>query len=236
MGPRYPRALWYSVHSPEEAEPLPPYAQFKYAYGHCIEALAIALAKAAGHEVTGEQDELSVDGVTGHRDCVIDGYVVDVKSTSSFSFKNLFKGKGLENNDSFGYLDQLDSYMVGSANDPLVRYKDIAYDWAIDKQLGHMVLYEHHLRRDYIIKRVAECKDIAALSTPPRCTCQSVKDGESGNYKLDTKASYNSYKYVCNPSLRTFIYADGPRYLTKMVRRPAAHVIEVDRYGNFIHG
>src|ERR1041385_8027653 len=54
MGPTCPRALWYSIHHPELAEPLPPWAKFKYTFGHLIEGLTIALAKAAGHEVTGE--------------------------------------------------------------------------------------------------------------------------------------------------------------------------------------
>ena len=48
-----------------------------YAFGHMIEGLAIGLAKASGHEVLGEQDEIYVDGIRGpHRDCVIDGCVV----------------------------------------------------------------------------------------------------------------------------------------------------------------
>src|SRR6266849_6159935 len=46
------------------------------------------MAKAAGHEVLGEQDELTLDGVVGHRDCVIDGCIVDVKTTSRFDVNN----------------------------------------------------------------------------------------------------------------------------------------------------
>jgi len=123
MGPRCPRALWYSIHHPELAEPLPPWAEIKYSYGHMIEALAIMLAKAAGHEVTGEQDALQLDGIVGHRDCVIDGCVVDVKSCSSRSFQK-FKNKAYDQIDEFGYLDQLDGYVVASHDDPLVKVKD----------------------------------------------------------------------------------------------------------------
>src|SRR3972149_5572040 len=101
MGPRCPKALWHSIHTPELAEPLPAWAEIKYAYGHIIEALAIVLAKAAGHRVEGEQDELVVNGIRGHRDCVIDGWVVDVKSTSSFGFDK-FKDGSLKESDSFG--------------------------------------------------------------------------------------------------------------------------------------
>ena len=105
MGPRCPKALWYSINRPELAEPLPPWAEIKYAFGHVIEALAISLAKAAGHSVVGEQDELRLDGIVGHRDCVIDGCIVDVKSASTISF-NKFKTSTFT--DTFGYLDQLD--------------------------------------------------------------------------------------------------------------------------------
>jgi len=46
--------------------------------------------------------------ILGHRDCVIDGCVVDVKSTSSIGFKK-FRDGSIKHSDSFGYLD---SWMV----------------------------------------------------------------------------------------------------------------------------
>ncbi len=77
MGDTCPRQVWCSVHHPEYAESLPSSAILKYTYGHIIEVLALTLAKAAGHQVEGEQDEITLDGVPGHRDCVIDGNIVD---------------------------------------------------------------------------------------------------------------------------------------------------------------
>jgi hypothetical protein len=232
MGPRCPRALWYSIHHPELAEPLPPQAKIKYAYGHMIEALAIELAKRAGHTVTGEQDELVVDGIKGHRDCVIDGAVVDVKSTSSLSF-NKFKDGSLKDHDDFGYLDQLDGYVVGSLDDPLVTVKDRAYILAVDKQLGKMALYEHHVREQSIRDRIRLYKKIVENASPPACTCGTVPDGESGNIKLDTRASYSAFKLCCFPNLRTFLYANGPRFLTRVEKRPydpkkKQYITEVD--------
>jgi len=221
LGKKCPRALWYSIHNPELAEPLPPWAEIKYSFGHILEALAITLAKAAGHEVTGEQDEVVVDGVAGHRDCVIDGCIVDVKSSSSFGFKK-FKEKTIAQDDPFGYLDQLDGYMVGSFEDSLVRVKDKAYLLAIDKQLGHMVLYEHRLgtREKQLRERIQDYKQIIGRSEPPSCTCGTVSEGKSGNIKLDTKASYSIFKHSCFPKLRTFLYASGPVYLTEVKRVP----------------
>lgn len=232
LGPVCPCQLWHSIHKPELAEELPPWAMMKFAFGHILEALTISLAKAAGHTVTGEQDELSVDGVTGHRDCVIDGNIVDVKSAASRSFQK-FKDGSIGQNDSFGYLDQLDGYLVGSASDPLVENKRSAFLLAIDKQLGHMTLYEHHLREDHIRNRVREHKRVVGLPTPPSCTCCSIPDGKSGNLKLDTKASYNSFKHVCKPNLRTFFYSDGPRFLTNVARKP--DVTEIDKFGKIVY-
>lgn len=232
MGPKCPCALWHSIHTPELAEAMPPWALIKFQFGHVIERLAISLAKAAGHDVTGEQSELVVDGVVGHRDCVIDGAVVDVKSASSLSFHK-FKDGTIKDSDSFGYLDQLDGYAVGSMDDPLVTVKDKAYLLAIDKQLGHMCLYEHTVRPDSIRERIRKYKEIVRLPSPPDCTCGTQPEGKSGNIRLDTVASYNSYKFCCFPKLRIFKYAKGLVYLTHVEKVP--DVPEVDRYGKIVY-
>jgi hypothetical protein len=234
LGPECPCALWHSVHHPELAEKVQPWAMIKFMYGDILEALVIALAKAAGHTVEGEQDAVVVDGIVGHRDCIIDGCLVDVKSANSRSFEK-FKSKAVMETDVFtvGYLDQLDAYLVGSADDPRLRVKDRGYLLAIDKVLGHMVLYEHHHRPDYIQRRIAEYKEVVGRPTAPACTCQTVADGKSGNFKLDVKASYNPYKYCCRPNIRTFAYSDGPRYLTTVVREP--DVQEIDKNGKLVY-
>jgi hypothetical protein len=219
LGPSCPKALWHRVNTPELAEPIPPYAKIKYTYGHIIEHLVIGLAKAAGHEVTGEQDEITVDGVVGHRDCVIDGCIVDVKSASSRGFLK-FRDKTISQDDPFGYLDQIDAYLFAGMDDPSVRIKDKAYLLAVDKTLGHMCLYQHTLRPQHILNRVKQCKEIVALSHPPSCTCGLTPDGKSGNLKLDVKASYSPFKHICFPKLRTFLYANGPVYLAKVAREP----------------
>ena len=233
MGEKCPCQLWHSVHTPSLGEKLPAAARIKYTYGHVIEALVIAMAKAAGHEVTGEQDVLYLDGVKGHRDCVIDGCIVDVKSASSMAYKK-FKDGSIKMDDPFGYLAQLDGYTLASADDPLVRVKDRGYLLAVDKTLGHMCLYEHRIRPDFIRGRIQVYKDIVSSPDAPKCTCGTVADGKSGNIKLDMRASYNPYKHQCFPNLRTFLYASGPVYLTKVVRKP--DVPEVNKDGKVVYG
>ena len=238
LGPKCPCHLWHSINTPELAEPLPPYAKIKYAFGHIIEHMVTGLAAEAGHKVEGQQDELIVDGVVGHRDCIIDGAIVDVKSTSSRGFAK-FKDKTIAESDDFGYLDQLDAYLVGSLHDPLVTVKDRAYLLAVDKTLGHMCLYEHRIREHSIRQRIEKYKQLVALPSPPPCECKTVNDGESGNIKLDVKSSYNPFKFCCFPTVRTFLYADGPRYLTKVVRQPKRRdgslIPELDKHGKFIY-
>ena len=223
LGDRCPRALWYMVHHPEMAESLPASAKFKYGYGHIIEALALSLARLAGHTVEGEQDELVVDGIRGHRDAVVDGCVLDVKSCSSLSFHK-FQNKTLADSDDFGYLYQLDGYVLGSIDDPIVTVKDKGYFLAIDKTLGHMVLYEHKYRPTLLQSRIETYKRIVENPEPPRCQCGTRIVGSSGNIGLDTRASYSQYKHLCFPELRTFLYRDGtgtkPVHLVKVVRTP----------------
>lgn len=238
LGDKCPCALWHSIHRPDLAEPLPPATRIKFAYGHVIEHMVIGLAKACGHTVEGEQDAIVCDGIVGHRDCIIDGAVVDVKSAATRSFLK-FRDRIIAEDDPFGYLAQLDGYVLGSVDDPLVSMKDRGFLLAVDKQLGHLALYDHRLRESYIRDRIKSYKECVALDVPPRCTCQTVADGESGNIKLDVPASYNSFKYICFPNLRTFLYEGGPRFLTVVKRLPRRRdgslIPEVDSKGKMVY-
>jgi len=206
-------------------------------YGHILEALVLTLARAAGHRVEGEQDELVVNGVVGHRDAVIDGCVVDVKSSSVLALEKLKTGT-IEQDDGFGYLDQLDAYLAGSVSDALVTVKDRGYLIGVGKELGHLALHEHKFRSEHIQERIVKYKRIVDSDTPPTCECGTETSGMSGNVKLDTRASYDEFRYVCHPHLRTFIYAKGPIYLTKVVKQPVYRgekIPEVDKNGRIVY-
>ena len=82
-----PRQLWFDMNSPKDKqEALPPSLFIKFLYGRLLEEVMLFLVKLSGHKVTGEQKEVSVDGIKGHMDCIIDGEVFDIKKTSGFSF------------------------------------------------------------------------------------------------------------------------------------------------------
>lgn len=214
LGTKCLRKLWYTVNKPEKAEALRPEARLKFLYGDIIETLVLWLAKLSGHEVTGEQDELDISGVKGHRDAIVDGITVDVKSASTYSFKK-FEGHLSPQNDAFGYLDQLGAYeYAGEKN-------DVSAFIAVDKTLGHIHVDKHEGLADKDYDRfVEERKAIVGQDTPPERGYFDEQDGKSGNRKLAMECSYCSFKSECWPGLRTYIYSNGPRYLTRVTREP----------------
>jgi hypothetical protein len=219
IGSKCDRKLWYTVNEPNKAEPLPPEVRFKFAFGHILEELVLFLAKEAGHSVEGTQDTLTISGVKGHRDAVVDGVLVDVKSASSYSFKKFEDGL-TDENDAFGYLDQLGAYLYASQGDPKVIHKDRAAFIAVDKTLGHITVdVQPNTGKNYD-KLVAEKKAVVAAKEPPPRHYSDEPDGKSGNRKLGTQCSYCSFKQACWPGMSTYIYSNGPRFLTRVVREP----------------
>lgn len=219
LGTRCDRKLWYTVNKPEASEPLPPEVRFKFLYGDILEELVLFLAREAGHEVDGTQDTLSIGGVRGHRDAIVDGVVVDVKSASSYSFKK-FEDHLTEDKDSFGYLTQLGAYLYASQDDPKVVHKDRAAFIAVDKTLGHITVDVQPNTYVNYDKLVETKKALVKLPTPPPRAYSDEPDGKSGNRKLGTECSYCSFKQTCWPGLQTFFYSNGPRFLTVVSREP----------------
>jgi len=238
------RKLWYDINSTTQPEPLPASARNKFIFGDLTESYILGLVKASGHSLEGLQDRLDVCGIRGHRDCVIDGMLIDVKSCSSFSYTK-FKQHELRDNDPFGYISQLSSYLYGSRNDPLVTYKNEAGFLAFDKQFAHICLDRYDLSNEVANKEqeVQQKKDVVKLDKPPQRptwerkyrgevveTAEDWEDGQSGNRKLSTQCSYCQWKHECWDGLRTFVFANGPRYLTKVVREPKAFEVTDENF------
>lgn len=216
LGQPCDRKLWQSINTPERAEPLPPATRIKFLFGHILEELLMFLARAAGHDVRGEQDVLDLAGVKGRRDGVIDGHLVDAKSASSRSFDK-FRDHGLRDDDAFGYLIQLGSYLEASKDDPVVTDKAKASFLAIDKQHGHVVLDTYNLKDTDHAKIVEEKRAILAGPIPDRLP---EADGGNGNRVLGVACSYCEFKRECFPGLRTFAYSGGPKYFTHVAKQP----------------
>ena len=223
------RQLWYEVNMPEAAEPMPPEAFMKFAFGDVIELLLLFLAEAAGHKVEGTQDEQEINGVKGHRDAVIDGMVVDAKSASSYAFKKFAEGR-LEQDDPFGYVDQIQSYLFAGQTDPLVTNKDEAAFLVVDKQLGHICLDRHERKKIPYDRIVDHKRTLVQQKEPPERCFDPVPEGKSGNLALGVNCSYCAYKKTCHPGLRTFLSSRGPVYLVHVEREPK--MMEISNYGD----
>ena len=223
------RQLWYSYNG-YEGEKLMPHTKIKFLYGHLIEEMVLALAKLSGHQVTDEQKRAEVGGIKGSMDCKIDGIVTDVKSASPYGFKK-FKDGSLINDDPFGYVDQIKGYAHSEGETEM--------GWLVmDKTNGHLTYLKYDMADESqwywtklnffsIVERIKSIKNVVKLSKPPKRCYEPIPDGKSGNMKLGVGCSYCSFKHECwGKDLRTFIYANGQRYLVKVENVP--NVIEVD--------
>lgn len=224
------RQLWYDIKGGGEPAELAAHTRIKFLFGDILELLLIFLAEEAGHEVSNKQEEVNVDGVIGHLDAVIDGVVVDCKSASSPSFKK-FQSGNLAENDPFGYMEQLAGYV-----EAVPTAKGGAF-LAIDKQLGHIHL--DHYDRDVldnlrIRERIRDIREVLESENPPEHCYDPVPEGTSGNTVLGVNCSYCSHKFKCwresndGFGLRTFLYSNGPKYFTTVIKEPRVQELELN--------
>jgi len=215
------RKLWYKVNKAGEGESLTPNTLLKFFYGDMIEELILELAIASGHTVEGQQDRLNVHGIKGHRDAVINGMTIDVKSCSNYAFKKFKKGK-LRDDDPFGYISQLSSYVYAGKDDPLVTDKTHGAFLAVDKQTGHICLDVYDFTEELKTKEkeMLAAKDMVEKDIPEERIDAVPQSKTSPNTKLSMQCSYCEYKYLCWDKVRTFIYSYGPEYLTDVVNEP----------------
>jgi|TARA_R110002012_G_scaffold22386_1_gene77505 hypothetical protein len=215
------RKLWYKVNKSGEGESLTPNTLLKFFYGDMIEELILELAKASGHDIKGQQDRLNVHGIKGHRDAVIDGMTVDVKSCSTYAFKKFKEGK-LRDDDPFGYISQLSSYVYAGKDDPLVTDKTHGAFLAVDKQNGHICLDVYDFTEELKTKQkeMLAAAEMVKNDIPEERIDAVPQSKTSPNTKLSMQCSYCEYKYLCWDEVRTFIYSYGPEYLIDVVNEP----------------
>lgn len=193
VGTSCKRKLWYKVNKPTSGESLRPNTLLKFFYGDMIEELVLSLAKASGHKVEGEQSKLNVHGVKGHRDAVIDGMTVDVKSCSSYAYKKFKEGK-LKDDDPFGYVSQLSSYVYAGKDDPLVTDKTHGAFLAVDKQNGNVCLDVYDFTEELAKKEeeILDVKKTVEGDIPKEKIDPVPQSKTSDNMKLSMQCSYVS--------------------------------------------
>ena len=215
------RKLWYKINKPGFGEPLDAKMLLKFFYGDMIEELILAMVTASGHDLKGSQDRLTVHGIRGHRDAVIDGMTVDVKSCSPFAFKKFKEGE-LRGNDPFGYISQLSSYVYAAKDDPLVTDKTRGAFLAIDKVNGEICLDVYDFTEELKTKEqeMLAAKDLVAGDIPTERISPVPASKSSPNTKLDKSCQFCEYKKACWPNLKMYQYSYGIEYLVHVEKPP----------------
>lgn len=213
------RQLWYEINTPQDAIPLPPEAFLKFLIGDILEEVILLLAELSGHKVEGKQDTMMLYDIEGHRDAVIDGVTVDVKTASPYSFNNFKSGLKPET-DKFGYILQLNNYIESGKEDPLVREKDKGAFLAFQKVTGNLHLDVHN-KTEVPLKAIFDHKkEVVQRDEPPEKCYEPEPMGKSGNTKLPIGCSYCAFVDKCWPEKRTFIYSTGPVHLIEVSKEP----------------
>ena len=183
------RQIWYNSKGYDK-EPIDGATFIKFLYGNILEELLVCLSRLAGHTVDETQKEIKVGGIKGHQDGRVDGVLVDFKSASNFSFKK-FTTSELQKNDPFGYIYQLAGYAE--------QEKDEKVAWVvINKQTGELAtVYLDSLEMPDVKEKIKQVKDAVKKDTPPDRCYSDIRDGSSGNRKLDFGCVYCGYKLTC---------------------------------------
>jgi hypothetical protein len=215
------RRLWYKINQTESSEPLTAEALGTFFYGDLLEALVLSLTKAAGHSVEGMQDRVSVFGISGSRDAVIDGVTVDVKSTSKYGFEK-FRKHNLREDDPFGYISQLSSYVFAGKDDPLVKNKTEGAFLVVQKDRFKLCLDRYDFTEEIAKKEeeIERVKKLVAGSIPEDRIPPVPQSKTSENTVLSTTCGYCDFSKVCWPEARTFLYSTGPVFMVDVVNEP----------------
>lgn len=228
------RQHWYKWNMSSVGDPLLGHTKFKFLYGNLLEEAVLYLAEEAGHTVTCQQERVETDvwlgdehtvtegwKISGRIDGLIDGVLMDVKSTSTYGF-NKYKKEGLNaSNDGFGYRWQLGFYNWFGIGD-IALSPSQGFVW-IDKQNGHIMYDEVDVPSDSEIMERAN-NIIEAVTT--KNELDTVKEyelipyGKSGNMELPLNCSYCDFKKQCWPGMRSFQYGHKPVHLGVVTREP----------------
>jgi hypothetical protein len=215
------RKLWYKINQSQDSEPLRAEALGTFFYGDLLEALILSLAVAAGHRVEGMQDRVNVFGVSGQRDAVIDGVTVDVKSASKYGFEK-FKNNNLREDDPFGYISQLSSYVYAGKDDPIVINKTEGAFLVVQKERFKLCLdkYDFTEELDGKEQEIKRVQSLVVGPIPEDRISPVPQSKTSENTQLSTTCGYCDFRKVCWPEARTFLYSTGPVFLIDVVNEP----------------
>lgn len=225
------RKLWYEANVGHKIGQDDPRLFLNFLLGDVWESIILFLAKQTGHKVEMEQAEVELDGMVGHMDAVIDDVLIDVKSASSYAFKNKFTNGAIFTGgdaDPFSYVPQLKGYGEATGIDK--------QGWLVaNKETGELALVKmpNHVQYDAKEKLNSAREAIAQPEPPPEKCYEPIPHGKAGNMQLAVGCRYCPFKEQCwkDDGLRAFTYSTGPVYMTHVEKAP--RVDELDIYGEW---
>jgi hypothetical protein len=190
--------------------------------GDAVEVYVTAILKLANANITGGKDIVSFDiaGTTikGESDIDIDGAVYDIKSASSWAFKNKWQEgyEALKKSDDFGYIGQLYGYSEGQG-------KKMGGWIVADKSSGEVVFVEATPTEaeKKALQRKLEATVTRVQADAPFTRCFEAEDEyfyrkPTGNKRLPMSCSFCDYKAHCWPDAvyrpQTGSQAKSPRH------------------------
>jgi len=240
------RQIWYELNSKDTTkvtefgdldvfEPNPE-KYLKFLFGNILEELLVFLIKESGHSFAYAQEEVNIDGVLGHTDGVIDRVVSDIKTSSSFQFRNKWLNRSLlksKENDPFGYVGQI----AGYHQELLKKYPDDVdpenVAWLVfNKETGELLLVKADTMELINAEdRVSHLKKLLSKTTPPPEKCFTESTHDNGNREIHKSCGYCAFKTECYKSsnngqgLRKFKYSNGIKYLSHVNKLPKVEEI-----------
>lgn len=227
------KLLWYTSRD-KEPKIFTGQEKIRFIYGDVLEELMLFFAEQAGHEVTGKQDFLTLEGVRGIRDAKIDGVTTDVKSTSPAAFFKFENRSILDpKNDPFGYIMQVSAYAQADQKKPYEDCDEPAALFAINKSNGKLItVVIEDIDQPDVAKRIRHLRKVLASDTPPERCYEDEPDGKGGNRKINKNCGFCKFKDDCwsdandGAGLRIFKYSNGWRFLTHVEKLPAVDEIK----------
>lgn len=203
------RQLWYELHEgTEEPKQYEPNMYLKFLIGDITELVLLALCQLAGHSVENMQEEVQIEGVTGHMDAVIDGVVTDVKSASGYSYETKFKGGALKEHDYYGYIDQVSGY-----NNALKKDNGAAF-LAYNKESAEACLLKIDQEEIRDTKsRIRNLRDMLEKDTPPDNLCYKPFVNKNGCLEINRLCAWCPFKFKCHKGLKAYRYSFGDVFI-----------------------
>lgn len=215
---------WFEWNYPEYTRPPSKSLLNVFSQGDFIEIYLLALAMAAGHKISAYQEYVEVAGVKGSCDAIIDGLLIDIKSTSEQGARKFEGNLKYYKQDPFGYYPQNIGYLKGLQNHPDLVHKNHIGFLVMNKANGYILpldIYEVKWGLDTIEDFIYKKQEMVRGEFPGR-DYDDVQLGKTGNRKLGSSCKRCEFKKLCWPQIRTFLYDKGQteEYLTHIERMP----------------